>query len=220
MHWLPEDLVEKVHEALFHIHRRLLSHFVCCQFVFQLTPSLIGKRPNTYTFTKALAEQMLMEEAGNLPVAIVRPSIVIACFNEPAPGWLDNWNGPTGIISAVGNGLFRTIICEKDYLCDVVPVDIVINLVIASAWRTATNKTRDMTIYNCVTSRRNPITWGEFVNYSIQNMIKHPMEDVVWYPTGALRMNRPMNMIHGYLAHYLPAYILDLFSWSMGKKPM
>lgn len=40
-----------------------------------ITPKLIGKRPNTYTFTKALAEHMLMEESGNLPVAIVRPSI-------------------------------------------------------------------------------------------------------------------------------------------------
>lgn len=43
--------------------------------ILQLTPSLIGKRPNTYTFTKALAEHMLLKEAGNLPVAIVRPSI-------------------------------------------------------------------------------------------------------------------------------------------------
>lgn len=37
--------------------------------------SLIGNRPNTYTFTKALAEDMLQNESGNLPVAIVRPSI-------------------------------------------------------------------------------------------------------------------------------------------------
>lgn len=41
----------------------------------QLTPSLIGKRPNTYTFTKALTEQMLLKEVGNLPLAIIRPSI-------------------------------------------------------------------------------------------------------------------------------------------------
>jgi hypothetical protein len=40
-----------------------------------ITPNLIGKRPNTYTFTKALAEHMLLKESGNLPVAIVRPSI-------------------------------------------------------------------------------------------------------------------------------------------------
>lgn len=47
----------------------------CICKTFQLTPSLIGNRPNTYTFTKALAESMLLKEAGNLPVAIVRPSI-------------------------------------------------------------------------------------------------------------------------------------------------
>lgn len=105
-------------------------------------------------------------------------------------------------------------------MCDVVPVDIVINLVIASAWRTASSKSRDIQIYNCVTSRRNPITWGEFVNLSIENMIKHPMENVVWYPTGALRMNRSLNTIHGYLVHYIPAYVLDLFALTMGKKPM
>ncbi|XP_055319042.1 putative fatty acyl-CoA reductase CG5065 [Sitodiplosis mosellana] len=194
--WLPEDVLDK------------------------LTPSLIGKRPNTYTFTKALTEQMLLEEAGNLPVAIVRPSIVIACHSEPAAGWLDNWNGPTAIISAVGNGLFRTIICEKDFLCDVIPVDIVINLVITTAWRTATTKSRNMKIYNCVTSRQQPITWGEFVGYSIRNMIRHPMEGVVWYPTGALRMNRFINAIQGYLVHYIPAYFLDMFAWAMGKKPI
>lgn len=96
----------------------------------------------------------------------------------------------------------------------------VINLVIVSAWRTATTKSRDMKVYNCVTSRRNPITWGEFVDYSKQNMIKHPMEGPVWYPTSTLRMNRPMNLMHGYLVHYIPAYFLDLIAWSMGKKTM
>lgn len=145
---------------------------------------------------------------------------MIACFSEPTPGWLDNWNGPTAIISAVGNGLFRTVICEKDYLCDVIPVDIVINLVITAAWRTATTKSHDMKIYNCVTSRQQPITWGEFVGYSIKNMIRHPMEGVIWYPTGALRMNRFINAIQGYLTHYIPAYFLDMFAWAMGKKPM
>lgn len=42
---------------------------------------LIGDRPNTYTFTKALAETMLLKESGNLPVAIVRPSIGM-CFKR------------------------------------------------------------------------------------------------------------------------------------------
>jgi len=73
----------------------------------EFTPSLIGSRPNTYTFTKALAEQMLQRERGSLPVAIVRPSIVLSSYKEPVAGWVDNCNGPTGIIAAVGKGFFR-----------------------------------------------------------------------------------------------------------------
>ncbi len=110
----------------------------------QLTPSLIGNRPNTYTFTKALAETMLLKEAGNLPLAIVRPSIgktfinqsisafklilllVLSSINEPLSGWCDNWNGPTGIVSAVGKGIFHTIMCNEDSIADFVPVDMVI----------------------------------------------------------------------------------------------
>ena len=50
-----------------------------------LTPNLIRPRPNTYTYTKALAEHLLLEERGDTPVAIVRPSIVGASWKEPFP---------------------------------------------------------------------------------------------------------------------------------------
>ena len=60
------------------------------------TKLVIGKHPNTYTFTKAIAEQLLMETASDLPLAIVRPSIVVAAWKDPLPGWVDNLNGPTG----------------------------------------------------------------------------------------------------------------------------
>ena len=50
-----------------------------------LLPSLLQGRPNTYTFTKALAENLLQNEAKDLPVAIIRPSIVGAACKEPLP---------------------------------------------------------------------------------------------------------------------------------------
>jgi hypothetical protein len=43
-----------------------------------------------------LAEQVLEIECGNIPLVIVRPSIVTAAEKEPYPGWIDNINGPTG----------------------------------------------------------------------------------------------------------------------------
>jgi fatty acyl-CoA reductase len=48
-----------------------------------ITPKLIAPMPNTYTYTKKLAETLLVQEGSNLPIAIVRPSIVAATWKEP-----------------------------------------------------------------------------------------------------------------------------------------
>nr|CAD7567382.1 unnamed protein product [Timema californicum] len=119
MEWMDDDLVNTV------------------------TPKLIGNRPNTYTFTKALAESMLMKECGNLPVAIVRPSIVLSSAREPLAGWIDNWNGPSGIIGATSKGIFRTILCDPNKVADLIPVDFVVNLLVCAAWKTATTRRED-----------------------------------------------------------------------------
>ena len=50
-----------------------------------LTPNLVHPRPNTYTYTKALAEYLVLEERGDLPTTIIRPSIVGASWHEPIP---------------------------------------------------------------------------------------------------------------------------------------
>lgn len=55
------------------------------ELVSVLTPKLIRERPNTYTYTKALAEYLVQQEAGDLNVAIIRPSIVGASWKEPFP---------------------------------------------------------------------------------------------------------------------------------------
>lgn len=59
----------------------------------QCSTYLMEGRPNTYTYTKAVAEHYLNENRGQLPVAIARPSIVTATLNEPFPGWTDSING-------------------------------------------------------------------------------------------------------------------------------
>lgn len=190
------------------------------ELIQTLTPKLIGNRPNTYTFTKALTEHMLLKESGNLPVAIVRPSIVISSVKEPMAGWVDNWNGPTGIIAAAGKGFFRSMLCHEDKIADLVPVDIVINLMICAAWRTATSRPNDIMVYNCCTGQKAPITWKEFVHQCFLSMRKHPLGDLMWYPDGQCRSNYLMNSICKYTLHFFPAYILDALSWLSGKKPI
>lgn len=46
-----------------------------------LCPKLLKDRPNTYTFTKALAENLVEQYSSQMPIAIVRPSIITGeCF--------------------------------------------------------------------------------------------------------------------------------------------
>ena len=53
--------------------------------VRDITPRLIGTRPNTYTYTKALAEYVVQQEQDKLNIGIIRPSIVGASWQEPFP---------------------------------------------------------------------------------------------------------------------------------------
>jgi len=99
--------------------------------------SLVGGRPNTYTYTKALAEHLIAQEASDLPVVIVRPSIVVAAWKEPLRGWIDNLNGPTGLILAIGKGLLRSMYAKRDCKADIIPVDVVANTIIAATYYAA-----------------------------------------------------------------------------------
>ncbi|CAF1102789.1 unnamed protein product [Didymodactylos carnosus] len=105
-----------------------------------LTTKLIRDRPNTYTYTKALAEFVISEEGIDLPIAIIRPSIVGASWKEPFPGWIDNYNGPSGLIISLGKGMLRTMLGNSNARADIVPVDIVANMMISVAWYTAVKR--------------------------------------------------------------------------------
>lgn len=100
----------------------------------ELKTRLLGEKPNTYTYTKALAEWLLIKSARDLPVVICRPSIVAASWREPFSGWIDNVNGPTGILLGTGKGLIRSMYAESSCVADLVPVDTVINLIVTLGW--------------------------------------------------------------------------------------
>jgi thioester reductase-like protein len=61
-----------------------------------LTNKLTENARNTYVFTKNLAEHVVLsyKREHNLPVTIVRPSIITCSEQEPYPGWMDPYNGP------------------------------------------------------------------------------------------------------------------------------
>ncbi len=67
---------------------------------------------------------------------------VIPAWEEPIPGWVDNLNGPTGLLTAAGKGVLRTMHCNGKYDADLIPVDVVCNGLIAIAWKFNTDLDR------------------------------------------------------------------------------
>lgn len=112
--------------------------------------SILGKWPNTYAFTKALSENLIRTGAKNMPIGMFRPAIVTSSAREPVVGWIDNLNGPTGVIAGAGTGILRTLHCNPDVIANIVPVDMTVNALICSAWDVAVNhKDRRWVLFLC-----------------------------------------------------------------------
>lgn len=63
------------------------------QTINVLTAKYIDFLPNTYLYTKGLAENMCDDYKTKLPIVVYRPAIVTGAVEEPIPGYVDNFNG-------------------------------------------------------------------------------------------------------------------------------
>jgi thioester reductase-like protein len=90
--------------------------------------------PNTYTLTKCLAEHLTARRAGDLPVTIVRPSIVSACRTHPVPGWIDSAAAFAAFVAMIGAGKLRVLAGDANTQLDVVPCDAVSQRIVAAAF--------------------------------------------------------------------------------------
>ena len=80
--------------------------------------------PNTYTFTKSLAESLIARYGGGLPVAVVRPAIVETSVEKPFPGWNEGINTSASLSYLLGT-YFRQLPTNQHKRLDIIPVDAV-----------------------------------------------------------------------------------------------
>ncbi|XP_035280987.1 fatty acyl-CoA reductase 1 isoform X1 [Anguilla anguilla] len=187
--------------------------------VRDITPRLIGDRPNTYTYTKALAECVVQQESSRLNIGIIRPSIVGASWQEPFPGWIDNFNGPSGVFIAAGKGILRTMRANNDAVADLIPVDTVVNLTLAAGWYTAVHRPKSALVYNCTTGGINPFHWGEIEHHVMSTFKRNPLEQAFRRPNANITSNYLIYQYWILVSHKFPALIYDLFLRLSGQKP-
>lgn len=208
----------------------------------KISPALLGDRPNTYTYTKAVAESLLVERSKkllpNVPIAMVRPSIVAGIWRQPICGWVDNFNGPTGVILSMMTGAIQAMVACPNYCADIVPVDIVANLLICTAWqihkqnREPLNKlasfpkveddalqSNDITVFNCVSGTLNPVAWSDFAKYIKQIGLVYPCDNLMRRPGTLLISSELLFKIFFFVNHTTVAYAGDFFLKLAGQKP-
>lgn len=202
-----------------------------------LTPHLFGDRPSSYHYTKAMAENLIQDYADQVPVGIVRPSIITASLNDPMPGWIDNYNGPSGYLVTAGAGILRAMLVDGDKICDAIPVDIVANTIIATAWHVSKQhqgrkrnqegeKSKEASkavkpfVVNCISGQINPITWEEIRSLSQPWLVKYPPTQIFRYPGPTFVSNKTLHKLLVSLEHDLPTYVIDLLFKALGHSPM
>lgn len=84
---------------------------------------ILGVHPNTYTYTKRLAEVLVRDHYAEIPICIVRPSIVTPSIYEPMPGWVDSLNGTPGIMYGAAKGVLRSMMVDPKGMFEMIPVD-------------------------------------------------------------------------------------------------
>jgi long-chain acyl-CoA synthetase len=135
--------------------------------------------PNTYTFTKSLAESLIARLGADLPVAIVRPSIVETSTQDPFQGWNEGVNTSAPISYLLGT-YFRQLPSNDRKCLDLVPVDLVcrgMTLIASALVERQHNR-----VYQLATSATNPCNMRRSVeltglahrkHYRAQDSLEH-----------------------------------------------
>ncbi|CAG9834005.1 unnamed protein product, partial [Diabrotica balteata] len=192
-----------------------------------LTPIMLDKYPNTYTYTKQIAEDVVKQVGKGLPLGIVRPAIVVTTYREPVRAWINNMYGPTGIVAGTGVGLIRVVHCDEYVNANIVPGDMCVNSIIASAWDVSEqfleakhqNKNYEIPIYNFESSNDSPINWNIFMNSTIKYGLHTPSLSAIWYVSLVLEKKYFLYIIYAFLLHTVPAFLVDCVLVCTGKKP-
>lgn len=188
----------------------------------KLLPTLYGKHVNVYTFTKSLAENLGKTAAKDLPFAIVRPSVVGASVAEPHVGWVDSYTATTPLVDQVSRGVLRAFNCNKNFIFDVIPVDIVINMTIAVAWKIANEKASNSRtsypiIYSSISGNINPITIKQICQYSRDAGRKNPSDLMRWYPQTRFYKSSVLFKVDTFLTNFIPALLSDVVDKLKGE---
>ena len=118
--------------------------------------------PNAYAASKAMAEQLLAARCAEVPLCVVRPTIVESALAFPFPGWKEGFQTSAPLTFAMSDGPLKHLPANRRLVLDVIPVDLVargLTLCLAALLRG-----RAPRVVHLGTSDLNPLSVGRAVD--------------------------------------------------------
>ncbi len=135
--------------------------------------------PDAYAYTKALGERALLENRNDVPVSIVRPSIIESSIQEPFPGWIRGFRMAEPVIISYARGLLKEFPGVPEGTIDVIPVDLVVAAIIDAA---AGPRPEEPAITQVASGSVNPLRYRHLVDMVRRFFTEHPIYDAEGQP--------------------------------------
>ncbi|GLH00542.1 Fatty acyl-CoA reductase, partial [Gryllus bimaculatus] len=166
-----------------------------------LTTKILGPYCNTYTFTKNLAEHIVDHYSDRLPVGILRPSVVVATACDPLPGWIDNFNGPMGLMVGIVKGVVHTSYTDPDCYIDYIPCDIVVKGIVLCSCEVARKGLGPPLVYHAAQGDVHRITQARALDYEYEAGAELPFSDTLYHPCGRMTSNYLRFLVQFFFFH-------------------
>ncbi|KAI3895439.1 hypothetical protein MKX03_016205 [Papaver bracteatum] len=131
--------------------------------------------PNTYVFTKAMGEMLIGKYGADVPIVIIRPTIITSTYQEPFPGWSEGVRTIDTFLVAGAKGKLPCFLGNSESILDVVPGDMVANAIIVAMMVNANHQSSDPFIYQVCSSQTSPLSAIKLRDYSHSYLLKNPL---------------------------------------------
>ncbi|KAH7542031.1 hypothetical protein FEM48_Zijuj02G0030300 [Ziziphus jujuba var. spinosa] len=169
--------------------------------------------PNTYVFTKAMGEMIAEEAKDEVPLLIIRPTMVTSTLNEPFPGWIEGLRTIDSVIVGYGRGKLTCFLASPTLIFDLIPADMVVNAMIVAMVADHGNKSSGK-IYQVGSSLKNPIKTKMVRNFLFQYFVENPLINKDGKPIkvriGTALPNMPSFRIYMLIRFMIPLKILQV----------
>jgi fatty acyl-CoA reductase len=180
--------------------------------------------PNAYSFTKRMAEHLLMEgNTKNIPITFIRPSIIGAAADEPCIGWTDTYGLLSGVALLTGLGILKDMTGNENNIADVIPVDYVAKqLLVQTAFAHNLHRSsqgqKNYFLTHCGTSSVNPVNWKYYFESMISYQNDFPYDRRVGKAGLAFHRTDQSYKLAYRLKSVIPTYTLFYLSRVLGTK--